>query len=112
MLVGNTKESDEDIQDGEGQEPNVSRVPGGFSRIKFVDPVGDDVVQVLDALSQQGSFGMTFVPGRVLGEHHSGRCLEELNRQRSKSWGSSVGDTTQSSEKESDDIEEVDAGLD
>ena len=55
---------------------------------------------------------MTFVPGRVLGEHHSGRGLEELNRQRSKSRGSSVGDTTQSSEKESDDIEEVDARLD
>ena len=91
MLVGNTKESDEDVQDGEGQEPNVSRVPGGFSRVKFVDPVGDDVVQVLDAFSQQGGFGMAFVPDRVLGGHHVARCLEELDRQRSEGRGSFVG---------------------
>ena len=91
MLVGNTKESDENIHDGEGQEPNVSRVPGGFSRVEFVDPVGDDVVQVLDAFSQQGGFSMAFVPGRVLGGHHVARCLKELDRQRSKGRGSFVG---------------------
>ena len=91
MLVGNTKESDEDIHDGEGQEPNVSRVPGGFSRVEFVNSVGDNVVQVLDALSQQGGFGMAFVPDHVLGGHHVARCLEELDRQRSEGRGSFVG---------------------
>ena len=66
-------------------------MPGGFSRIEFVDPVGDDVVQVLDAFSQQGGFGMAFVPDRVLGGHHVARSLEELDRQRSEGRGSFVG---------------------
>ena len=91
MLIGDSKESDEDIHDGEGQEPNVSRVPGGFSRVEFVDPVGDDVVQVLDAFSQQGGFGMAFVPDRVLGGHYVARGLEELDRQWRKGRGSFVG---------------------
>jgi len=85
------EESDEDVQDGENQEPNVSRMPGGFERFEFVDPVGNDVAQVLDALSQQGGLGMAFVPDRVLGGHHVARCLEELNRQRREEWGSFVG---------------------
>ena len=91
MLVGNPKKSNEDIQNGEGQEPNVGRMPSGFSRGEFVDPVGDDVVQVFDALSQQGGFGMAFVPDRVLGGHYVARGLEELDRQWRKGRGSFVG---------------------
>ena len=88
MLVGKSKESDEDVHDGERHEPDVRRVPGvvvaGRSR-------GDDVGQVFNARSQQGSLGVTFVTNHILGGHDVAGGLNELDREGSECWRSFVG---------------------
>ena len=88
MLIGKSNESNEDVQDGEGHEPDVSRVPGRFGARSRGD---NDVGQIFDALTQQGSFGMAFVSNRVLGRHDVAGGLNELDQEGSECWRRFVG---------------------
>ena len=88
MLIGESKESNEDVQDGEGHEPDVSRVPGRFGARSRGD---NDLGQILNALPQKGSFGMAFVLNHVLGKHNVAGGLNELDREGSECWRRFVG---------------------
>ena len=88
MLIVKSKESDEEVHDGERHEPDVRRVPGVViaSRSR-----GDDGGQVFNACSQQGSHGVMFVTNHVLGGHDVAGGLNELDREGSECQRSFVG---------------------
>ena len=88
MLIGESKESDEDVHDGEGQEPDVSGMP---SRVGVSGGRDNDIGQILNAFPQQRSFGMTCVPNHVLGGHDVAVSLDELEREGSEGRCSFVG---------------------
>ena len=83
MLVGESKESDEDVHNGERHEPDVRRMPGvvvtGRSR-------SHDEGQVLnDLLLKCGrNLGIMFVLNHVLCGHDVAGSLDELDRERSE----------------------------
>ena len=81
MLIGESKESDEDVHDGERHKPDIRQMPSvvvaGRSR-------GHDVGQVLNYLLLELGRRLSIVSNHVLGGHDVARSLDELDRYRSE----------------------------
>ena len=90
MLIGESKESDLEVLNGERHEPNVRRMPcvviTGSSR-------GHDVGQVLNDLLFKfcRSLRIAFVSNHILCGHYVAGGLDELDQQRSERRRSFVG---------------------
>ena len=90
MLIGESKESNEDVYNRKGHEPDVGRVP---SVVAVVSGHGHDVGQVLDDLLLKSSRNLcvVFVSNSVRRGQHIVGGLYELNRQGSECRRSAVG---------------------